>query len=313
MGKILDKKDLKCFFEKLQKIGEVVAPVKNENISFKPVKKFSEVCFEGRSMFPIKKYFLPTKEAIAEIKNDAFVEKNDFKKRIIFGARLCDLNGLLVLDKLFLDPLYPDKIYAIRRENTILIGFACKEPLSDFCFCESMDLKDYYDLLITENNEKYYVSIGSKKGANLVTEYKDYDINLKKPVCKKKLKNKNIHDFFDEKFWEKDALKCVSCQRCTLLCPTCLCFDVADEMNIDLKLGTRNRSLDSCHSKDFTLVAGGHVFRDTKLKRYRHRVFHKIQYFKDKFEIPMCVGCGRCMEFCHSKIDFVDTINNLKK
>ena len=146
----------------------------------------------------------------------------------------------------------------------------------------------------------------------LVKDLPDADPGFNPPLPKtsKVLDPKDLWPFYADKWWKGDNEQCVSCQRCTTLCPTCFCFDVQDDMDlIDLSSGKRLRVIDSCHSADFTRVAGGHDFRSQRLQRYRHRVMHKLQYYKDEFKRSMCTGCGRCIRYCHSKIDFVKTVN----
>ena len=65
--------------------------------------------------------------------------------------------------------------------------------------------------------------------------------------------------------------------------------------------------------KDFTKVAGGLVFRENKVNRFRHRIYHKLKYFKDQTGKHLCVGCGRCINVCPSKLDMVKITNNLGK
>jgi ferredoxin len=211
---------------------------------------------------------------------------------------------------MFLYHKYPDEKYKKRRENTIIIGLNCINPPSEFCFCGSMDLKkESYDLLFHEREKDYYIDVLTDYGARLVQDlaYEEFEFSL--PKTTKVLEKKDLKKFMDEGFWKKDSELCVSCQRCTILCPTCFCFDLQDTINPKTGNGKRMRYIDSCHSKDFTQVAGGHVFRDTRLKRYRHRVMHKLQFFEDRKKRSMCTGCGRCIEYCHSRIDFVNTIN----
>ena len=103
--------------------------------------------------------------------------------------------------------------------------------------------------------------------------------------------------FFDRNdVWEKESEKCLSCGDCTSLCPTCLCFDIKDEVNLDMVSGVRVAQWDSCMFKDFTAVAGGGVARDKRVDRLKHRIFHKLTYFPKKFDgASMCTGCGRCI------------------
>lgn len=312
MGRVLKKEDYKNFLNKLKSAGELVAPVTTDMTRFEKIKDVEQVDLDGGNpFFPIKKYFLPNEEPLLQITNGQTLElKKKPEKRIIFGARLCDINGISVLDKLYLKHKYPDMNYQQRREHTVIVGVNCITPPSKYCFCSSMDIKkETYDLLLHEREQDYYIDVFSKKGEKLVKDFPEEEFDYPLPETEKRLERKNLHEFMDEKYWEKDTNLCVSCERCTNLCPSCFCFDMIDRVTPGTKNGERVRVIDSCHSKDFTQVAGGFVFRDTRVQRYRHRVMHKLQFFEDKFDRSMCTGCGRCIEYCHSKIDFVKTIN----
>ncbi|MBN2566644.1 4Fe-4S dicluster domain-containing protein [Candidatus Woesearchaeota archaeon] len=313
MGKLLKKEALAGFLEDLSQEYEIVAPVQRDILRFERIGDPAEICYDGLPMMPLKKYFMPPKEPLFDIVKGRLLERDAGPKRVIFGARLCDTNALLALDKLFLqDPA--DPFYEARRKNTVLVALSCTEPLSEWCFCESMGLADHYDLLLHDIGDAFHVEIGSDVGKRLVHRLPDHDLQVPRPSCSKRLERKDLKGFFEDRFWKEDADRCVSCQRCTILCPTCLCFDISDEMGTRIDIGTRDRQLDSCHSKDFTLVAGGHVFREPRLARFRHRIMHKLQYFPERFEgMMMCTGCGRCIEYCHSTIDFVTTINGLER
>jgi ferredoxin len=83
-------------------------------------------------------------------------------------------------------------------------------------------------------------------------------------------------------------------------------------MEADLKKGKRFKEWDSCQFLNFTMVAGGGVFRKERLARFKHRIYHKLQYFREKFGMDMCTGCGRCIEACPRLIDFTDVINKFR-
>ena len=60
-----------------------------------------------------------------ELKNQSFV---------VFGMKACDVQGLKVLDQVFLsDPV--DTFYAARREHGVIVALACHEP-EETCFCK---------------------------------------------------------------------------------------------------------------------------------------------------------------------------------
>lgn len=111
-----------------------------------------------------------------------------------------------------------------------------------------------------------------------------------------------LEESYDHPIWEEKARLCFSCGSCTLVCPTCYCFDIRDEVNWDLTSGRRLRTWDGCQLRGFALVAGGHNFRADKTDRYRHRYYRKGKYVPEKIGEIACVGCGRCITACVSKI-----------
>ena len=108
---------------------------------------------------------------------------------------------------------------------------------------------------------------------------------------------------YNHPVWEEKAKTCFSCGSCNLVCPTCYCFNVKDDMNWDLKTGKRQRSWDGCLLDTFTEVAGGHEFRKNRANRIRHRLYRKGMYVPAKIGGQIaCVGCGRCVGACLTDI-----------
>ncbi|MFA5856989.1 MAG: 4Fe-4S dicluster domain-containing protein [Candidatus Pacearchaeota archaeon] len=309
MQKILAKKDLNKFLGSLIEKYELVAPVKEENTKFKIIKDPKDVYLDFLTLVPVKKSFIPEHEEIFSYKNGKIIVKdNRIKPRVIFGLRKCDINALQVLDRVMPDPMFIDK-----RKNSILIGLYCDKP-DKYCFCESMELNEEgYDLFFYPFNKDYYISVGTKRGEDLV---KNLPKAKKELILKyknyKSLKDKDIERNYKNKIWESDSDKCLSCSACTIYCPTCNCFDIKDKLDINLKDGVRTRHEMSCQLKSFSRVAGGKSYRDSRLSRFKHFVYHKIVYYKKRYNRYMCVGCGRCLRVCPTKIDWVETINILK-
>jgi ferredoxin len=307
MQKVLEKKEFNNFIKKLMKKAEVIAPVKKEITKFDIIKSPDEIYLKDITLMPLKEFFIPEGEVMFEFKSNKIIPPTKKeKKRIIFGMRNCDLNALLVLDRVMFDPLYIEK-----RKNTAVIGVFCENP-DEYCFCNSMNLAENYDLFFYPEAEKYYISVGSKKGALLVKGLKNADKEvIKQPKNTKKLFDKSIEKDYKNSLWDTDIEKCLSCAACTIYCPTCNCFDIKDITSLESN-GARTRKQASCQLKSFSQVGGGKVFRDTRASRFKHFVYHKIVFYKKRFGNYMCVGCGRCLRVCPTKIDWVDTINETK-
>ena len=113
--------------------------------------------------------------------------------------------------------------------------------------------------------------------------------------------------------WDSIGDRCLSCGNCTNVCPTCYCFDVVDELNLDLKTGKRIRVWDSCQNERFAKVAGGESFRETRTRRKKHRFYRKFSYPVERFNKFFCTGCGRCTRTCMAKISLKETLEQIVK
>jgi len=111
--------------------------------------------------------------------------------------------------------------------------------------------------------------------------------------------------------WEELGRQCLGCGMCTIVCPTCYCFDVLDEVDFSLSSGRRYRVWDSCQLNQFAVVAGGHDFRSQRSARQRHRFLRKYKYQSLAPGLLGCVGCGRCASTCPVNISPVEALNKL--
>jgi ferredoxin len=111
--------------------------------------------------------------------------------------------------------------------------------------------------------------------------------------------------------WDDVADRCLSCGNCTLVCPTCFCFDITDGF-AGLAGGPpeRTRSWDSCFTLGHSYARGGPV-RASGKARYRQWLTHKLATWHDQFGTPGCVGCGRCIAWCPVGIDITEEVNAL--
>ncbi|HLG24013.1 MAG TPA: 4Fe-4S dicluster domain-containing protein [Candidatus Nanoarchaeia archaeon] len=316
----LEKKRLFEFLSKLKQSYELIAPVKKDLVRFEKIEDVNEIYFDKNSYFPLKEYFFRKNETLFQFSGTKItVPQMQNPKRVFFGIRRCDLNAVRHQDMVF--EKANDPYYMAARKDSFLLGYHCNTAPSPFCFCGSLDLVDYYDLMFYDRNEKMLVEVGSEKGKMLIDKFREFFAETDKTITKEekvipgadRLENKDISKLYDHPDWKKGVDICLSCAACTNVCPTCYCFEIHDEVTAkDQTKGSRKRDWSSCQLPDFTRVAGEHVFRKDRGERFKHRIYHQLEYFKEKNGINLCVGCGRCIEGCPTRIDFVEIINGMK-
>ena len=337
--KVITKKELDRFVDACVKDGRYdVVGVKEKGIRFVfgPLENAKELRLDyDVTILPPKKYFLPPVETLMkyDLKKSFDVRKaNSIKPLIIIGIHPYDIIALQQTDTLYLDD-QKDDFYKKRRDNAILIGVDM-ERVSDRSFAASMNTHvtdSGFDLLLTNLGDSYAVTIGSQKGEQLLNKYAKT-----KPATSTELRkisdvrNKLAAKFTKElkvpkeewssvlaanyrhPIWEKRSQKCMECSSCTMVCPTCYCYDVQDDVSINMKDGARYRTWDGCLLREFTQIGSGEVFRDDISKRYRHRFYRKGNYLPERYGFVACVGCGRCGIACLPDIaDPCNVMNDL--
>src|SRR3989338_1345309 len=212
---------------------------------------------------------------------------------------------------------FPVKEFFFRKQETLFTFNGGKIEVK----LDAPKKKDFFDIMFFDMGRCYLAETGSEKGEAVIAKSKkmfkpsNYSITEsdKKIEGTDRLLNKDISELYDHPDWKKGVDMCISCGACTSLCPTCYCFEVHDQTELkDPKKSKRERTWSSCQVKEFTKVAGGHVFRDKREDRFKHRIYHQLEYFREQHGIDLCVGCGRCITACPTKIDFVKIINEMK-
>ncbi|AEA48095.1 4Fe-4S dicluster domain-containing protein [Archaeoglobus veneficus] len=228
------------------------------------------------------------------------------EKKIVFGIRPCDVHALKVLDTVFLsDPA--DPYYGTRRGDTILVTLACTE-LCPGSFCDKAGIELEGDVVITPLGEGYHVEVRNEELAEEFGSFRAASEEEKEEASKRRISSKQafkvewLKDAFEDEVWEKVARFCIGCGVCTYLCPTCHCFDITDSGNV------RIRTWDSCQFPYFTMHTSGHNPRPEKKHRLRNRIYHKFSYFPERHGFFACVGCGRCVRMCPSRIDIRELV-----
>lgn len=315
----ITKKNFENFLKKIKSKADLYAPVRTDALRFEKIDDIKKINLETLPDFPLKEFFFRSREKLFSFNgNEIAAEIKEEPKRVFFGVRRCDLNAVAHQDLVFMEK-YHDPYYTAQRKNSVLIGYHCNEAPTKYCFCGSMDLKDYYDLMVWDKGSYYLIHAKTENGKLLMDsdfEKTSFTLNddYRKIKFTDKLKNRNIEALYDNPAWKGGSDKCISCAACTTLCPTCYCHEIKDEVSLsDLKKGERLREWSSCQLVSFTKVAGGHVFRDSREERFKHRIYHQLQYFKERYNVEMCVGCGRCITHCPTEIDFISIINDMSK
>ncbi|MFC1973747.1 4Fe-4S dicluster domain-containing protein [Chloroflexota bacterium] len=325
MTQILDRKQLYAWLDRLLKEQNIVAPRHVGELDlFLPVHNVDEIAFnfENTILSPKEWLFPKTEVLFAAKREDGDYELSPSaieQKTVIFGIRPCDAKAISMLDLPFLsEPA--DSLWAQHREKTYLIGLSCNKACSQ-CFCTSMGTAPNYpsdvDILLTESGDNYAVQLVTEKGKILLegTKLKEQDLALPQPPSPTSVPTEGIMDAvrkaFNEPYWGRVADRCIHCNICAYLCPTCYCFDIRDYPR-DEK-AERIRTWESCQSKGFTRIVGGHDLRTDKGVRLRQRFAHKLLYFPQDFGPLGCVGCGRCVTSCPVNIDIREIISDVQK
>jgi len=330
----LRKKDLKKMLEKISSFGELWAPVKKgDKFAFQKIDNLNDVDPNaGRTILPLKKFMVPPRFSMFRYDKDGYHEQlGEVTDRVVFGAHACDINGLLILDKVFAEE-FSDPYYIERRKRTAIIGVSCVPD--EFCFCKETNtdtVDEGYDLFFSELGDDFLVWVGSSKGDDMVRAAEElFDENISVKDIQKFIEWKKwretqfkmdidltaMPDIFelkiDDKVWEKIGEKCLACGSCSMVCPTCNCFNVTDTVALGKMEGTRDRCWDACTLHEYSLVAGGHNFRGSRADRMKLWYTHKLQAFIGEFGKPSCVGCGRCITTCPVDINVKTVAKTLR-
>jgi len=325
MTKVLGRSELESWLGEIMRERTLVAPRRIDDlVLFTPVQSVDEIAFDfdNTNLSP-KEFFFPRTETLfTTVYKDGEVELTPAvidRETVIFGIRPCDARGIAICDGPYLgDP--PDSLWAQHREKTTLIGLACTRPAPQ-CFCSSMGSapndSSNVDILLTEVEDGYAVEVITEKGENLLqgVELKDSDVKPVAPSCDASVPADGIVEAvkksFDDIYWSRLADRCIHCNICAYVCPTCYCFDIRDYKRGDVI--ERIRTWESCQSKGFTRIAGGYDPRADKGSRLRQRFCHKLLYFPEQFGPLGCVGCGRCVVACPVNIDIREIISDIQE
>jgi sulfhydrogenase subunit beta (sulfur reductase) len=336
--KVLEKKDYSAFLTFLVSGYDLIGPkkIKDGIYDFVTIKDLSEIDlnYKKTTLPPAKKILFPSTEELLSYKFGEKIILNQINKnteKILLGINAWDLNGVNFLDRIFTTD-FIDENYIEKRNKLIIIGMDTEPDENNFAVQMGSEyVKSGFDLFLSDLGDRYFIRVATSKGNELLTRYatvteaseKDFnDYNKFMEQYRKKFNTKvDIEDFHENfeitygksQLWDNLSKNCFSCGSCNLVCPTCFCFNVKDDMKINLKEGIKSREWDSCMICDYGIVAGGHNFRPTRSNRLKQRYRCKLKTYLDKFGSFSCVGCGRCIEACLAKINICEDINSIQK
>ena len=338
--KKISKDKLPVLWERLAEQATLYLPVEEDGVvNFTPWKEGAVVNLDViNTMVPPKQMVFPQSEnylrfSVEGGKLEIEPAEGD-GPYVIFGARSCDVAGIAIVDKLFLDEPR-DTLYKERRNNGTIVSLGCNEP-EPTCFCTAFELEPGFspdaDVTAWDMGQYLLLKSQSEKGEALVDKLGDLledagpDAekaveSLRNEAASKEAAAAKEHGWevegvkdalknqFDSEIWDKMYRRCLGCGVCTYLCPTCHCFDVQDYSKG--QEGLRFRCWDSCMFGDFTLMAHGENPRPTQKERVRQRFMHKLLYYPSNYDVYACVGCGRCVRKCPVSIDITQVIKEV--
>jgi ferredoxin len=334
---VLSKLDVPVLVASLSKRSRVVGPKRKDGqFVFDEIRTPEDLVLDyPTTVLPPARQLFPHDERLLQFRRDdvgATKEIVESEPLVLIGVHPCDVQGINVLDEVFSDSPY-DANYLARRAHTRIIALECQSPCSPYNLCLDKGTNRVewgYDVLLIDLGDRYFIFTRTAAGESMLA---DLDcLRAATPADREALGKARemqngsfkprlaapvnrlpsaLKEAYDDLLWEAVGRRCLSCESCTMVCPTCYCFDVTDKVEFDLVNGHRCRLWDSCQSKSFAEVAGGENFRGKASARQRHRLFKKEVYQFEKYGRSACVGCGRCSAQCVASIHLTDLFNQV--
>ena len=242
------KENLSALFQSIAENQELYLPVEvSGQVNFKAWTQDANVSLETlKTVKSPKDAFFPQSENLYTVQREGkklSIEPQALKEQnfVVFGMKACDIQGVKVLDNVFLsDPI--DSFYAARREHGTIVAMACHEP-EESCFCKAFGIDcaepaadvatwmvegELYWKALTEKGEELTKAVESllveADGADAekleAEKNAIHTIVEKLPYSNLSLEGWNgdaLTEKFNSPVWEELYKPCLACGTCTFV------------------------------------------------------------------------------------------------
>lgn len=321
----MQKQQIEKFLEKLLEYYLIYAPVKDgRDIVVKKITAVQEIDWSGKIPKNSFKniFLLPQEDLLVYQDNQVLEPKKTKQKIIVWGMNLLDLEACGLYELVFAK----DPYYLERRRNICVAGFSAgiesdyrKYKIFHEKYEENILEHRSFDLFIEQQkNHNLKVFSGSQKGQRILEKYdlSDYEniefagfIPEQGPDPRLQKLYEKVKNSFDKKVWDELGQRCLACGRCSIVCPTCFCYDLSDVPQKDKVIKRRQQG--SCFYNDFSKIAKDTEYLDTIKKKIFFWYFHKFVRIPDEYKYTGCVSCMRCYQECPVDINIKKVLSQL--
>lgn len=340
-GYVISSSDLYRWADDLIDRFRVFGPVlqKRNQTTFEPIEHSGKLNLDYCStMLPPRSFIYPSVQKLFKIDRQTntytVVDPGPERTQLIFAMHPCDMHAVTVLDRTFLGA-FEDYYYSRLRRGTITVVLNCNQAC-DKGFCPSMGtgpflrITEGYDVVMTALGDEFLLEAGSDRGRELIEaapgaapssdEHRRRKAALEESATASFRKSLDVHGLpellqrtLDHPVYKEVAEeKCLGCTNCTMVCPTCYCYNIVDRSDFGPRTIERGRQWDSCQDLFFARVHSGN-FREPQQARLRQFLTHKLATWTEQYDCFGCIGCGRCMTWCPTGIDITDMAKEIQR
>ncbi len=319
--------ELKNFIAFLIKEGNhVFGPVERDGrLLAQKISDPQELILNGQlTYYSWRKFFLPATETLFNVHREIFKKIKVGQPQILIGLTVLDLRALDLYNQVFANDTY----YQERKRQTIVIGQslapADQREFASFqdSFRENVLEHFEFDIFLEKAGPIFKVYTGSEDGQHRLEKfgYRAYEhVKYVGPIPEEGLDREMVEikskmeSGYNAALWSELGRICLACGKCSLVCPTCYCFNIEDQAKLQSGEMRRKREWTTCYFSDFSRIAGDHRFLSDTEKRIYYWYEHKFVRDPARYHVPGCVRCGRCVKACPVGIDIMKNIRRIKE